>query len=174
VLDGELLDAERTKLSACPSTTTVVYTGNPAAPSFGDVKRAGARQPRPGEVELRLANAEDADLFGATLGAGVLRLEIRLLAPVGQEVTSGTYPAEAPQPPEITSLRMSGTTPPAAEGEEEGRFGDASDWAGGESKVEVIARTRDRMCGRFHLEDARHEAKGDFDVPLTMSAGRPD
>ncbi|MCC6622346.1 MAG: hypothetical protein IT385_13875 [Deltaproteobacteria bacterium] len=168
---GEQLQAEQARLASCPPATTVTFTGD-KLPAFGEVKQAGAFQARARVLHLRLANAEGANLIDGP-GDNTLRLDVSLLAPEGHEVTSGEYGRA--EPPVIASAKLVGVSaPPAGDGsvavvepeEDEGLT-----FQGAESKVEVIARTSDKICGRFRLVAEGREARGEFNLALEVGKG---
>jgi len=179
LLDGELLAAEEAKLAGCPGKTTVAYSGNKNATSFDEVKTAGAVLPGPGQLSVRLANIAEAALDGDEVMKGTLRLDLDLVAAPGQEVTSGTYPGDGKEPPRVEAVMMGaptpGDAPPAADDCASWvECTPSTGWRGPNQKVEIIARTRTRVCGRFHLEEAGHQASGEFDVPILPEPARPE
>lgn len=173
LLDGELLAAEEAKLAGCPGKSAVNYGGNSRATSFDAVKTAGAVLLGPGRVSVRLANVGEAVLTGDEVMKGTLRLDLDLTAAPGKEVTSGTYAGETKAPPLLEATMMGAPAPGDAPTAPDDcaswvECTPSAGWSGPNQKVEVIARTRARICGRFHLEDAGHRVSGEFDVPIAL------
>lgn len=141
---------------------------------FAEVKRSLALVERAGRIELRFCSTEATELTQANPGEGAVRLDVGLIAAEGQEVTSGTY-VKADHPPMVLDARLAGGIKPAAEAGEgieiavidEGEGGaEGLVWTGSEVKVEVVARTKTKICGRFHFKDSNHEARGEFNLDI--------
>jgi hypothetical protein len=175
VLGGELLAGEEAKVAQCPATTSVTYTAEDSKVLFIEVKRALALVERPGRIALRMGSTETTELGEGNPGDGAVRFEFGIIAAEGQEVTSGTYTNMDPPPPVVDArIVLGGKLTAAVEGGRAGEVvviaqeGGAENlvWTGAELKVEVVARTKTKICGRFHFKDESHQARGEFNLDI--------
>jgi hypothetical protein len=153
-------------LASCPETTTVEYLRTDGAAdkpkSFGEVKKVFAKQVGEGTLDVMIANHEDADFTLKTvLASGQLLLELWLHAGTGNEVRSGRYPHKQAGDPDTKAYAYSPVL--LLPGEL------STGWdAPTRAEVEVIARTKDKVCGRYTFEDSAHRVKVEFVADIVL------
>ncbi|MBN1769751.1 MAG: hypothetical protein JXB32_00710 [Deltaproteobacteria bacterium] len=142
---------EEAALAGCPSENSVRYLPAESvtdAPRFDEVRGVYARAWSKGRVDVRLANVPfetTASRRQPTVPSGGGFIEIQLSGGEdGVEVLGGRYEVEAGNPPRAR-IELGVQDAQTSRG-----------WRiqpTGSSYVEVIARTSQRICGRFEVED---------------------
>ncbi len=158
VMGADRMKAEEANLAKCPAANKVTYTpkeAKPEEPVFTEVKAVRARSDQQGSVSLHFANVErtTGDDWDKPLdpGQGVIQIYLGLAAPgPTDDVLSGTYKntSDAKGTASMT-LNVTGGT-----GYTLGNNGGAT--------VEIIARTLNKVCGKFIAEDEWRKAEGEF------------
>jgi hypothetical protein len=153
--------AERENLAQCPRAANVTITpkaaapGAPAADAIGEIQTVLAVSTRAGLVELYLGDhaftSVRADVASpGPLGPGQHRVRLGFDAGrLGGEVLSGILPAQHGPVRIEASLARRGAVEFLASDELVGQ-------------VELIARTRNAICGKFRLADSRRTLEGEF------------
>lgn len=160
---------ERENLAKCPRAAQVTVSakaaapGAPAADILGDIQTVMAVSTRAGLVELYLGDyaltSVRADLATpgplgplGPVGPGQHRVRIGFDAGrLGGEVLSGILPALHGPVRIEASLATHGAVEPLASDQLEGQ-------------VELVARTRNAICGKFRLADPTRIIEGEFPV----------
>lgn len=173
-LSGARLAEQQKKLADCPSSSSVRLTvRDEAAVSFqarpfGEVAKSLALQEEVGKLVIRLSNSAAEDALGERRpGDTSLRLDIELkdLRQARLELTSGSYRKEGED--WWLSAELLGAS--TLDEEAKAILGDKSPVGDeGTSSVEIIARTLDRVCGRFSFREEGGEVSGEFDVTLEV------
>lgn len=154
--------AEEANLAKCPTATTLTYTAKepkPESPTFTEVKAIEARSSSVGSVSLKLANvARTGDEWSdkpLEPGEGIVEIWLGRADGGPPDILSGTYKSDGSVPMSASiSLKVAGgTSYPIG--------------SGGKGDVEVIARTRKKICGKIDAEDQWHAVKGEFVAELT-------
>lgn len=152
--------AERENLAKCPRVAKVTNSlkaavaGAPAADAIGEIETIMAVSTRAGLVELYLGDYAITSVRAdaATLGPRQHRVRIGFDAGrLGGEVLSGTLPAMHGPVRIDASLTTNGGVEPLASDQLEGQ-------------VELVARTRNAVCGKFRLADPTRTIEGEFPV----------
>ena len=160
LLPPERAAQEEANLARCPEKSAFTYTplmereGNPAV-AGGEGMIARARHA--GSVSLHLANfaMTSTNLRKNPLTEGQAVLALSLTAGEGAEVLSGAYAPGGDGAARVSArIHVPG-----------GRSFSFSSH-GSTGQVEVIARTRRRVCGRFELADRWQKASGTFVTDL--------
>lgn len=149
---------ERDNLAKCPASSSLKYTAkepDPARdPAFESVPSTIAVVSQPGSLLVYLSGVPMASRQEFTEkelqpNEGVLNLSLWYNGGEG-EVLSGTYAMTGEGPLLFSAgVRIAGgTTLSVSSGEA--------------SRLEVIARTPERICGRLHLEDSWRTITGEF------------
>jgi hypothetical protein len=165
-LPAQVEAAERAKLAQCPAETNVIFTRAERArgpTAFGSVRVGRAFAVSGDEIAIDLANYQHDDwAAGATpTEEGKMRLAFELRPGVDKHVVSGQYPVRARGFEGSSAARLL--------------------WADVRSKIElrveetysaeVVARTSDKICGRFQFSDGVYKVRGTFALDLVV--GRP-
>ncbi|MFO0744312.1 MAG: hypothetical protein U1F43_01390 [Myxococcota bacterium] len=156
--------AEQAKLAACPGTSGVEYTAKERdvlVPVFGPATRLVIK-PSFNTVGIGLltnpGGVNPFDVGHPKLKDGETAVWLSILGARGGDLVSGTYPIVGGDARVARSLVL------AIGGKDDDNLALTSDTALG--SVEVIARTRDRICGRFSWESSKRKVTGTFDGPL--------
>ncbi len=166
VVGAERSKQEAANLANCPAATTLTYAAKEAKPDepvFDSVKAVQAESTQVGAVTLRFANvARTGDEWRdkpLEAGQGVVEIYLGLAAPgPNDDVLSGTYKNEAGSPlVSSISLKVAGGTAYTV-------------GSGGKADVEIVARTRKKICGKINAEDEWRSIKGEFVADLVGRA----
>jgi hypothetical protein len=152
---------ELANLANCPAETKVTHTPKEAKPEedpvFTKIEAVRAEASQPGAVTVYLSSVpmtEREEFWNKELqaGQGVVNLSLNYN---GQgEVLSGKYPGDGTGAVAISAgIRVVGGVTISV-------GGTAESW------VEIVARTPDKICGRFNLQDNWRTLTGEFTADI--------
>ena len=152
---------ELANLANCPASTTVKFTPAEAKPdedpNFDTIAATRAEASQPGYVRMFLstvAMTERDEFRDGELQPGQAVLELGLSYNGEGEILSGKYTGDGEGPVGISAgIRITGGTTLTVS-------------MGADSWIEVVARTPDKICGRFELKDNWRTLTGEFTTAI--------
>ncbi|MBI4917499.1 MAG: hypothetical protein HY825_16790 [Acidobacteria bacterium] len=155
---------EEANLAKCPQATTVKFTpkeAKPEEPTFASVQATLAETSSPASLSIYLssapmANREEFRDKELQPGEGVVTFSLYYTGG-DSDVLSGKYLVQGDVPTIVSpGVRITGGTTLQFVGNPE-------------SFVEIVARTPNKVCGRFDIHDEWHQMTGEFVVDITPS-----
>lgn len=166
LMPADVLAKEEANLAKCPKATSLTYSADPVREGepteFGEVKSVYATTSSPGHVYVWIANF---DLTTTRFNKSPLTADQRVVKLAFEhkkegEILSGSYP---------TSYDVDQRVAPSLIIES----GRTLQWSTGstEGTVEVIARTKDKICGHIDIKGGnRGTLSGDFVADLAIGS----